>query len=95
MRLIGGSGGHFSPSYFDKYLKIPIFSYDKQKEIARLYHNPEYEPIPTSTKDNLLEWHKNHNRQLGIFELDKELKTIKNELNQIQDRIIKGNKVLL
>ena len=36
---VGGSGGHCAPSYFHL-IETPLFSTDKQKEIAVLYHNP-------------------------------------------------------
>ena len=39
---VGGNGGSFSTKYW-KVLKFPLFSNDKQKDIANLYYNPNDE----------------------------------------------------
>ena len=43
LMAVGGSGGHFSPDYFD-FVLIPKFSEVLQRQICDLYHNPTPPP---------------------------------------------------
>ena len=97
MRLIdimavGGSGGHFSPEYFD-YVRIPKFPDDKQVEIARLYHHDAAQPAEKPTLDTFVDWHNRRNTGLGIWELDREMKALQRTLSEVQERIIEGKTV--
>lgn len=97
MRLIdimavGGSGGHFSPEYFD-YIRIPKFPEDKQKEIAWLYHHDSPQPPVKPTLDTFVDWHRQWNAGLGIWELDREMKALQLTLSEVQEQIIEGKTV--
>lgn len=92
LMAVGGSGGHFSPEYFD-YIRIPRFPADKQKEIVRLYHNPDPPPTDTPTLDTFVDWHRRWNTNLGIWELDREMKALKSKLLEVQEKIIEGQTV--
>ena len=89
---VGGSGGHFSPEYFEC-LKIPKFPEQKQKEIARLYHSPCSPPKDDPTLDTFVDWHRHWNTNLGIWELDREMKNLQRTLNSVQEKIIKGEEI--
>jgi len=97
MRLIdimavGGSGGHFSPEYFD-YVRIPNFPEDKQVEIAQLYHHDAPPPSGKPTLNTFVGWHRRWNSQLGIWELDREMKALQRTLGEVQEQIIDGETV--
>ena len=89
---VGGSGGHFSPEYFEALL-IPKFPDTKQAELARLYHNQASPPSGNPSLDKFIDWHRLWNANLGIWELDREMKVLQNTLNNIQEKIIRGKKV--
>lgn len=74
---VGGSGGHCAPSYFHL-IETPLFSTDKQKEIAVLYHNPNcIYNNKEFTLDTFLELDNKYNSTAGIYELDKTAKLLK------------------
>jgi len=89
---VGGSGGHMSPDYFD-YLPIPKFPEDKQREIARLYHHEAPPPQETPSLGSFVDWHRRWNDNLGIWELDRELKSLQRTLLEVQEQIIEGKSV--
>jgi len=89
---VGGSGGHFSPAYFDKFIRIPKFPDDKQEEIARLYHNIA-PPKDKPTLDTFVDWHRRCNDSLGIWELDREMKALQGTIGEVQEKIVKGETV--
>ncbi len=92
LMAVGGSGGHFSPEYFD-YIKIPKFPQNKQDEIVLQYHNPTPKPSEKLTIRDLVNWHKKWNNGLGIWELDREMKVLQNTLLDVQQKIIDGKVV--
>lgn len=97
MRLIdimavGGSGGHFSPEYFD-YVRIPKFPEAKQSEIVSLYHHDMPAPTEMPTLDTFVEWHRRWNNSLGIWELNREMKALQHTLAEVQEQIIQGQVV--
>jgi type I restriction enzyme S subunit len=89
---VGGSGGHMSPEYFD-YLPFPKFSDTKQAEIARFYHNPSPPPKELVTLDTFVDWHRRWNDDIGIWELDLEMKVLQRTLSDVQEQIIEGKTV--
>jgi hypothetical protein len=91
LMAVGGSGGHFSPEYFD-YIRIPKFPDSKRADIARLYHNPA-PPSDTPTLDTFVDWHRCWNAELGIWELDREMKALQRTLAEVQEKIIEGKTV--
>lgn len=94
LMAVGGSGGHFSPTYFD-FLRIPKFPDAVEETIARLYHNPAPRPAQKLTLENFVGWHREWNESLGIWELDREMKKLQQTLSDVQERIIEGETVML
>ena len=92
LMAVGGSGGHFSPEYFE-YLKLPKFPHKKQLEIARLYHGSASPPPGSPTLQTFVQWHRTWNSRLGIYELDRETKCLQDRLTQTQEDIIQGRPV--
>lgn len=90
---VGGSGGHLSPSYFDR-VYIPNFPDEKQKEISKLYYNPTT-PLYCDklTLDNFLNNDNEFNKSAGITELDMTAKLIKNRLDKVIDHIVNNESV--
>lgn len=89
---VGGSGGHLSPSYFDR-LFIPNFPKIKQKEIATLYYNPAEYNANDCTIESFLDYDTEYNRTAGIYELDKTAKHLKEILDDAIDKIVKSQEV--
>jgi len=89
---VGGQGGHLSPEYFD-YIPIPKFPEGKQVNIARLYHNPTSPPEDKPTLDTFVDWHRSWNENLGIWELNREMKSLQHTLADVQEKIIEGKTV--
>lgn len=90
---VGGSGGHLSPSYFDR-VYIPEFPEEIQKEIALLYHNPKVvHDVSGLTLSNFFEKDQAFNEVAGITELDRTAKRIKARLDEVLDQIIKDEPV--
>jgi hypothetical protein len=92
LMAVGGSGGHFSPEYFN-HLRIPKFPDDKQANIAYLYHNPVSTPGDPITLENFVEWHHRWNTNLGVWELDREMKNLQRILANVQEGIMEGKTV--
>lgn len=94
LMAVGGSGGHFSPNYFD-FVRIPNFPENLRAKIAALYHNPVSCPVPKPTLANFVAWHDEWNMDLGIWELESEKKALQQTLLAVQEKIIEGQPVLL
>lgn len=92
LMAVGGSGGHFSPEYFDS-LFIPRFPSDLKQRIVCLYHSPAPAPPKPCNIAGLVEYHRARNLTLGIWELDKELKGLQAELTNVQELIVEGRAV--
>ncbi len=92
---VGGNGGSLAQKYWE-YIPFPIFPDDKQKEIAKLYHNADlnYE-ISQCTLDDFLETDNAYNEKAGIYQLDKTAKQLKDKLNKVIDDIINDNDVVI
>lgn len=92
---VGGSGGHLSPSYFDR-VYIPNFPEKKQNEIAELYHNPAANySYSNCTLKNFQEADIKFNNIAGINELDKSIKGLQDKLNVAIDNIVNDKLVKL
>lgn len=94
LMAVGGSGGHFSPEYFE-YLRIPRLPDTLKADIVKLYHNNAAKPEGTPTPANFVSWHDQWNQELGIWELDREMKALQRTLLGVQERIIEGKAVSL
>ncbi|MGP4069104.1 hypothetical protein [Halobacillus sp. B29] len=88
------NGGSFVENYFN-YLPIPKFPSDKVKEITNLYHNPS--PEMSEQEDvnlnNFVVWHRRRNKELGVWDLDMDLKTLQSELDKVQNQLVKGEDI--
>ncbi|MGE5482931.1 MAG: hypothetical protein ACM3VX_08550 [Bacteroidota bacterium] len=89
---VGGQGGHLSPDYFGS---IPIANFPDsiQEEVARCYFR-QAPPLGAGPDvDNLVDWHRRHNAQLGIWDLDSESRHLRRLLRDAQDQVIQGHTV--
>jgi type I restriction enzyme S subunit len=84
---VGGSGGHLSPSYFDR-IYIPDFSEPKRKEIIAYYYNPIQYDICDLSLSNFEQKDIELTEKSGILELDKQLKVIKQRLDEVVHQIV-------
>ena len=91
---VGGSGGHFSPEYFD-FVLISDFPESLRKKIVRLYHHSAAGPVRRLMLSNFVTWHREWNDQLGIVELDREMKVLQSKLAALQTQIIEGRSIRL
>ena len=90
---VGGSGGHCAPMYFPL-IEIPNFPENKQKEIVKLYYNPNVTYNSSNfTLENFLSNDSIFNQAAGIYELDKSAKYLKKLLNEAIDNIVNDRKV--
>lgn len=90
---VGGSGGHLSPSYFDRVF-IPDFPIEKQIAISKLYHNPKAKLDTRQIDiDNFLQLDEKFNLEAGITELDSTAKKIKEKLGYVIDEIVSSESV--
>ncbi|HAU5019179.1 TPA: restriction endonuclease subunit S [Clostridioides difficile] len=84
---VGGNGGSLAIKYWN-FLRFPNFDEKKEKEIVKLYHNPDVNyAISKCTLDNFLEYDIKFNEIAGIYELDKTLKYLRKKLNNVLDNI--------
>lgn len=71
---------------------VPNFPDELKVRIAREYHNP-LKPDQNLNLENYLTSEVSRNTQLGIFELNMEVLTLRNKLGIIIDKIIKEEKI--
>lgn len=90
----GGSGGSLAIGYLNKVL-IPNFPEEIQEEISKLYHSEKARPAESPTLETLVSWHRKWNQELGIWELDREMKALQRTLHDVQNKIIEGSDVVL
>src|ERR1700730_3470672 len=94
LMAVGGSGGHFSPEYFDSLL-IPRLPDDLKARIVKIYHSPAPQALVSPDLASFVEYHRGRNTGLGIWELGQEMKMLQTELLFVQERIIQGKSVTL
>lgn len=87
LMAVGGSGGHFSPEYFDNLL-IPCFPEDVKSRIVSLYHSPAAPSAAPLSISNYAAHHRMRNARLGLWQLDVEMKCLQGELAAIQELIL-------
>jgi len=87
---VGGNGGSFSTKYW-KILHFPLFNDNKQKNISKLYSNPKDDYLNHILKINIKGY--THidaevTKKSGILDLDLQIKTIKDIIdNEIKNMI--------
>lgn len=91
---VGGSGGHCAPSYFHL-IVTPKFPEGIKKEIVKLYHNNIKYENNNVNENNFLEIDHKYNLNAGIYELDKNIKTIKKRLNNVIGKIANDEDILI
>lgn len=94
LMTVGGSGGHFSPEYFDSLL-IPRFPNELKEHIIKLYHSPISQITRPTSLENFVEYHRTRNNILGVQQLAAEMKVLQTELLSVQTSIIEGNSVIV
>src|SRR6185312_617801 len=92
LMAVGGSGGHFSPQYFD-YLLIPDFPPDLRERVVRLYHSEAKSLKKPTSLDSFVEFHRRRNEALGIWELHREMGKLQAALVDAQGQIVRGEMV--
>lgn len=85
---VGGSGGHLSPSYFNR-IYIPNFPKSTQEKITMLYYGSDlaYNPSEFLEMNDFIKYDNEYNSKVGIYELDKTAKFLKNLLDNAISRI--------
>lgn len=90
LMAVGGSGGHFSPDYFD-YIRIPKFPKSIVDKLTSEYLSEDkMDSLNTLNAINAVDLSK-----LGIYQLDCISKNLKNEVDNMISKIICGEKVVL
>jgi len=90
---VGGQGGSLAMKYWSE-IKIPFFPKNKRDAIAKLYYCPHGKEINKKTDLNTFDSvDASMNSQVGILDLDDQIKIIKNRINIILDNIIDGKKI--
>lgn len=84
---VWGSGADSLTDYFLKQVNFPLFPDEKQKEIANEYYNKQPKNQNLNF-DNYMELEKERNKKLWIFQLNMELFSLKEKLENIIDKII-------
>jgi type I restriction enzyme S subunit len=93
---VGGSGGHCAPAYFHL-IETTLFPKNKMCDIVKHYHNDilSFESVTDGNLNNFLKLDNNYNKFVGIYELDKSAKLLKNKLNKAIDNIINDKPVIM
>ncbi|MDA9231009.1 hypothetical protein N9O56_00360 [Rickettsiales bacterium] len=89
---VGGSGASSLTDYYFKKVNLPNFPDSKQQEIAKEYYN-KINKNQNLNLDNYLELEKARNDQLGIFQLNMEIFTLREKLEDIIDKIINDQNI--
>lgn len=89
---VGGNGGSLAQKYWDV-IKFPVFPRQKQEEIANLYNNP----MNTSNEKFTLGTFENKDiaitNKVGILQLDKQIKIIRNKIDLLMHQIVDDSQV--
>lgn len=89
---VGGQGGSLAQRYWN-YIKIPRFPRGKKEELAQYYYKPvNYNPNKLNVENFEAEDIK-ITKEAGIWQLDKQIKQIKQKLNEIFHKIIMDEEV--
>ena len=86
------NGGGIKYNHLERYLKIPNFPEAKQREIAKEYYNP-IDKSSNLNFENYLEKEKTRNAEAGIFQLNMELFSLREKLEDLVDKIVKEEKI--
>lgn len=93
MYAVGGNGGSLAQKYWN-IIPFPAFDETKEKELVKLYHNPDALYDGSSLNlDNFREKDHSFNEIAGIYELDKTVKHFKSLINSAIDKIANSETV--
>jgi type I restriction enzyme S subunit len=80
---ITGSGADSFTKYQFDYIKVPNFSDELKREIAKFFYNPtSYRTID----HDIVISHRHWNEEAGIYDIDKSIKSLK---RQLEDTLMK------
>lgn len=91
---VGGSGASSLTDYYFKKVNLPNFPKSKQQEIATLYYNP-LEKNKDLSLENYLEREQTRNRETGIFQLNMEIFSLREQLEDLVHKIVMEEKIEL
>lgn len=91
LMAVGGSGGHFSPEYFD-YIRIPNFPQNIIDSITRYYCIDDPDIYVGDDLNLVLN---NDIKKMGIVQLDAVIKCLKTKLYKILENIINDNEQVI
>lgn len=86
------NGGGIKLNHLERYLQIPNFPESKQQEIAKLYYNP-LDKNTGLDLENYLEKEQARNREVGIFQLNMEIFTLREQLEDLVHKIVMEEKI--
>lgn len=89
---VGGSGAASLTDYYFQKINIPIFPQLLQQQIARLYYN-KVDKNTNLTLENYLEREKTRNNEAGIFQLNMEIFSLREKLENIVHKIVMDEEV--
>jgi len=88
------NGGGIKYNHLEKYLKIPNFTEAKQKEVAKEYFN-FVEKNTNLNFENYLQKEKERNAKAGIFQLNMELFSLREKLEDLVDKIVREENITI
>jgi type I restriction enzyme S subunit len=89
---VGGQGGSLAMKYWSE-VKIAFFPKEKQQEIAKYYYNPVQYKIHDKDLGLLENQDLKLNEEIGILQLDEQIKILKEKIHDVVDTIINGDEV--
>lgn len=81
------NGGGLKKGHLNKYIKYPNFPESKQQEISKLYYNP-LDKNKDLNIENYLEKETTRNREIGIFQLNMEIFSLREQLEDLVHKIV-------
>ncbi len=88
----GSGAASFTSAHLEE-LPFPRVHDKEEERIAHLYHNPVSPPAEPLTLNSFVDRHRRWNGELGIWELDREMKLLQGTLADVQEKIIAGETV--
>lgn len=86
------NGGGIKLNHLQRYFKIPNFPECKQQEIAKIYYNP-LDKNNDLNLENYLEKEKKRNNEIGIFQLNMEIFSLREKLDNLIYQIVMEEKI--
>lgn len=86
------NGGSIKEGHLNKYIFIPKFEEILQQKIANLYYHSVV-PCKDLSLANYLQCNKERNKQLGIYQLNFELLSLRNKINEVVFKIVNNESI--